>query len=115
MKIIIIAISSFLLAIQVQAQPTNLEWARGMGGALADVATSIATDVNGNVYSSGYFSGTVDLDPSLNTYSVTSNGGIDFYISKLDALGNFVWAKTIGGTNNDFAYGLAMYPPSLSN
>ena len=79
-----------------------------MGGSLSDVGTSIVTDLNGNIYTTGYYSGTMDFDPSLNSYTLSSNAGIDFYISKLDANGNFVWAKSVGGINNDFAYGITL-------
>jgi hypothetical protein len=110
MKKLLLSICVFAFSIQINAQTPNLTWAKGIGGSLSDVGTSIVTDLNGNVYTTGYYSGTIDFDPSLNSYTLSSNAGIDFYISKLDANGNFVWAKSIGGINNDFAYGITLDP-----
>jgi hypothetical protein len=110
MKTINTLIAAIIISFSAAAQTPNLTWAKGIGGSLSDVGTSIVTDLNGNVYTTGYYSGTMDFDPSLNTYTLSSNAGIDFYISKLDANGNFVWAKSIGGINNDFAYGITLDP-----
>ncbi len=108
MKRLAITFCFLALTTFIRSQAFSYTWAKGLGGTLADVATAIATDANGNVYTAGYFSGTIDLDPSAATYTLSSNGGIDLFISKLDASGNLVWAKSIGGINNDFAYGIAI-------
>jgi gliding motility-associated-like protein len=54
---------------------------------------SIAVDLAGNVYISGYFTGTYDFDPGPNTFNLSSTGSI--FIWKLDAAGNFVWVKQL--------------------
>lgn len=56
----------------------------------------VAYDAAGNVYSTGYFSGTVDFDPSaLGVFNLTAaTGASNSFILKLNAAGNFVWAKT---------------------
>lgn len=73
-------------------------WARKLGGISDDYGTSISIDKTGNVYSTGSFYGAADFDPGIGTYNVLSNGHTDAYISKLDASGNFLWAKCIGGS-----------------
>lgn len=78
----------------------NFVWAKSMGGNLTDAPISIATDLNGNVISYGYFKDTVDFDPGINTVLKSSNplGAANddgIYIQKLDANGNFIWVKTI--------------------
>lgn len=80
----------------------NLIWAKGLVGAGSSYnhGFAITVDPSGNVYTTGYFSGTVDFDPGENTQqNITSAGIYDIYISKLDADGNFVWVKTIGGAS----------------
>ena len=60
---------------------------------------SVSVDQQGNVYSAGLFTHTVDFDPGPAVYPITGGGGgtseYGIYISKLDADGNFVWAKQI--------------------
>jgi gliding motility-associated-like protein len=62
---------------------------------------SVAFDGSGNTYTGGYFSGTADFDPSAGVQSITSAGSDDYFIVKLNAAGNFVWAKALGGTLQD--------------
>ena len=71
----------------------NFVWAKQLGDTSSDNANSITVDASGNVYTIGYFSGTADFDPGSGTFNLTSVGGLDVFISKLDASGNFVWAK----------------------
>ena len=77
----------------------NFVWAKQMGGsAYIDEAFAIATDAAGNVYSTGDFSSlNSDFDPGPGVYQFNSSQ-FSAFISKLDALGNFVWAKDLGGT-----------------
>jgi Secretion system C-terminal sorting domain/Beta-propeller repeat len=80
----------------------NFVWAKKMGAVTPDVGQSIAVDGLGNVYTTGYFFGTVDFNPDpdpMQTYPLTSNGSYDIFISKLDPSGNFVWAESMGGVN----------------
>ncbi len=88
-----------------------LVWARSMGGALNDVGIGIAVDSYNNVYTTGYFNTnatypTADFDPGAGTANLTSFGGNDIFVSKLDSSGNFVFAKQFGGTGADVAYGI---------
>jgi methionine-rich copper-binding protein CopC len=70
-------------------------------------------DSSGNVYTTGYFFDTVDFDPGAGTSNLTSVGGTDIFVSKLDTSGNFVWVKQFGGTSNDNAY--SIYVDSSGN
>lgn len=79
----------------------NLIWAKKMGGSLSDYGLSIELDQFGNIYTTGYFQGIADFDPNGGVYNMTSAGSEDFFILKLNASGNFVWAKRIGGTSFD--------------
>jgi hypothetical protein len=72
-------------------------WAKSMGSTNPDAGRSIAVDAIGNVYTTGYFTGTVDFDPGAGVYNLMSPGNNDIYVSKLNASGAFVWAKRMGG------------------
>ena len=79
----------------------NLLWAKQISGTNDDYGQSIAIDGRGNVYTTGYFEETTDFDPDTTIYNLSSAGGRDIFISKLDSSGNFVWAKRIGGISGD--------------
>src|SRR5438045_1581227 len=86
----------------------NFVWAKSMGGKSTDIDLSIAVDDFGNVYTTGDFWGTADFDPGPGIFSLTSAGNYDVFISKLDASGNFVWAKNMGGPLFDVGYSIAV-------
>ena len=80
----------------------NLVWARAFGSTDWDKGNSIALDNSGNIYATGFFSDTVDFDPGPGVFNLTSVGITDIFICKLDASGNYLWAKSVGGTDYDF-------------
>ncbi len=84
----------------------NLIWARSFGGLIVDMGNSIAVDNDGNVYTAGRFSNTVDFDPGSGVTSYSANGLTDFFIQKLDANGDFVWAVALGSAQEDGAEGI---------
>ena len=87
----------------------NFVWAKAMGGADPARGYSIALDGSGNVYTTGWFEGTADFDPGAGVFNLTTGGGgSDIFISKLDASGNFVWAKSMGGAYFDYSYSIAL-------
>lgn len=86
----------------------DLVWARSFGGPTLERGVSIAVDGNGNVYTTGFFSGTVDFDPGPGTLNLTSAGNEDIFISKLDASGDLVWAVRMGGSNWDYGASIAV-------
>ena len=65
----------------------------GFGNTNVDQANGIATDSAGNVYITGDFKDVISLGNS----TITSNGGSDFFIAKLDSNGIPVWVKSAGG------------------
>lgn len=79
----------------------NFVWARSVGESGYDNGESITVDANGSCYVTGYFQNTADFDPGAGTYSLTSAGGDEIFIFKLDVSGNFAWAKRIGNTGSD--------------
>ncbi|MEI8024114.1 MAG: SBBP repeat-containing protein, partial [Actinomycetota bacterium] len=71
------------------------------GGTGIDSGGSVAVDSSGNIYTTGSFEGTVDFDPGVGTANLTAVAFSDVFVSKLDASGNYVWAKSFGGTDYD--------------
>ncbi len=75
-------------------------WTKTWGGTGRERTLGATVDGNGNVYSVGTFSSTVDFDPGAGTFFATSTGGTDNFVSKFDSDGNFIWAKTWGNASN---------------
>ena len=78
------------------------------GGVGEDFGRAIAVDSSGNIYTTGHFNGTVDFDPGAGTTNLTSAGGNDVFVSKLNSAGELVWVKQFGGTGNDMGYSVAV-------
>jgi gliding motility-associated-like protein len=67
-------------------------WGRSSGGN----SRTVGVDLQGNVYTAGLFPNAVDFDPGPGVYTMQpADIGSNIFISKLDAEGNFVWAKQI--------------------
>ena len=76
---------------------------------------SIALDGSENIYIVSVFQGTVDFDPSLGTANLTSvSGSYDIFFSKYDNNGNYLWAKSIGGSQSQ-EYGRKLVLDSNGN
>lgn len=76
-------------------------WVKVVGGTQWDSVTSIQTDSDENLIIVGTFEDTVDFNPGAETYELSSNGESDAYVLKLNADGDFVWAKSFGGSSYD--------------
>ncbi|BDS10047.1 DUF7619 domain-containing protein [Aureispira anguillae] len=98
----------FLLLGNIANGQVALEWAKSMKGTTHGVVNAMTTDKWGNVYTTGYFYGTVDFDPNTGVDSLTAVGGYDIFIQKLDAKGNLLWAKSMGGSYNDEAHSIVV-------
>ena len=96
------------LIIQCNLYSQEIEWVKSIGGTSSENSTAVVTDSNGFVYVTGYFTGTLDFDPSANVYNLTSNGQYDTYLAKYDASGSIIWAKNFGGNENDFPTAMAI-------
>ncbi len=82
----------------------NFVWAKNFSPQLPSyMQNELAIDTTGNLYITGGFSGTVDFDPGNGVSNLTKPPmpfvATDTFISKLDADGNFVWAKQFSGDN----------------
>ncbi|GEM_PF-2269630 len=93
----------------------DFEWVRQMAGQNFDVGNAIAVDADGNVYTAGSYQGAAtapiappDFDPGPETHILPTNGGTDIFVQKMDTEGNFIWARTMGGTSNEAATAIAV-------
>ncbi len=78
----------------------DLIWEKTIGGSSFDVARDIVISQNDGFIISGS-SRSSDNDVAIN------KGQNDAWILKVDNNGNLQWERTVGGSNIDFAYGIA--------
>lgn len=89
----------------------NYVWAWRIGGNGSDVGYSIATDVNGNVYSGSSTAGNGNVAApgfSLLAYTSATGGSIDGTIAMFNAAGALQWLRFLGGTGTDGVRGMAI-------
>ncbi len=93
-------LSAVLICLSSNAQ--NYQWAGALSSSTGpNYSQSLASDAAGNVYVAGYFSNTVDFDPSAGTFNLSSAGSSDIFFAKYTATGALAWAKAIGGSSAD--------------
>jgi hypothetical protein len=93
----IVLLSAFLLVTFFTNAQVVQDWTAGLPTGGYNNHT-IATDSQGNVYSVGNYDGaTHDFDSGTGVFTMSSFSQ-NMYILKINAAGNFVWAKQIGGT-----------------
>jgi hypothetical protein len=87
-------------------------WTRTYGGVGDIYPHGVAADASDEIYITGAFWGTVDLDPGtgVDSWNVTNFTDSDAYLQKLDANGDFIWSTTIGGNNYDMGFEVAVDP-----
>ena len=81
------------------------QWAIKIAGSGIDYGYGISLDGSGNVHVIGAFDGTVNFNPS-GTANLTSAGMRDIFVGKYTSAGSYVWAIHVGGTDNDYGYGI---------
>lgn len=99
-KILSLSLIITLTSSLVVAQDLKLDWAKTAGKkGTTTISFSVAGDQNGNVFTTGVFTGTVDFDPGSGVINLSAIGSESTFIQKLDSNGNFIWAKMLGNSN----------------
>ncbi len=86
----------------------NFVWVKTIGGDNASGRLEdITCDPWGNVISTGRFSQSMDFDPGVNTDVHEAISMSDVFVQKLSSNGNFLWARTFGGSSNEVGWGVS--------
>ena len=86
----------------------DFQWVYTAGSSLGEFANNVAVDNNDDVYLTGSFRNTVNFDSGLGTANLTSQGGTDGYVVKLDPTGAFISVHHLGGTSDVLPNGIAV-------
>ncbi len=81
-------------------------WTKTFGSTGYDRTQAVTTDAQGNVYATGFFQGTVDLNPDAGIENYTAVQE-DCFVIKLSPSGSFINASVMGGAGSDYSYGIA--------
>ena len=88
-----------------------LKWLKKAGGYGNDQGFDLFTDIEGNSFTTGFFSG----ESNFGDHQLESAGKSDVFIAKYNWAGDVVWAKRAGGEFQDYAYGISQGNPELSD
>lgn len=83
-------------------------FAKTIGGVSNDVGRSLSVDRSGNIYTTGFYLETADFDPGAGVFNLSSPGTSSIFVSKLNASGNFVWARSFSGSDQKEGYSIAV-------
>jgi len=92
-----LALLFILLTATVQAQ--EIEWQNTIGGNYTDQLYSIQQTTDGGYILGGWSESYISGDKTENSF-----GGSDYWVVKLDSIGNIQWQNTIGGNSGDVLY-----------
>ncbi len=84
----------------------NWQWANWAASGTSDFGNEIIIDNAGNSYIIGRFGQTI----FFGSYSLalTTSGNADIFVAKIDADGNWLWARRAGGTLLDYGSGITI-------
>ena len=89
----------------VNAQAPAIQWQKTIGSSGYDFLNSICQTSDGGYIMGGY------SDGNISGYKTEDNlGGDDYWIVKVNALGNVEWENTVGGGNFDRFYSVEETP-----
>jgi hypothetical protein len=86
----------------VVAQDTRDVWTRQFRNLKEMTCNSVTSDNSGNVYSTGYFSGSADFDPGEDSVMLVSVEYSDLYLCKFNLEGKFEWVKQFNGSHYNY-------------
>ncbi len=80
----------------------NVRWGFVVGSTGYDYSYGLRVDNHNNLWISGMFEGTIDLDPNGSGHTLNlSDGDRDFFIAKYDSAGNFLSAMQFNAVYNN--------------
>lgn len=86
-------------------------WFHSIGREDDDGGSAVATDINGNVYVTGWFRAPFITAGSYTIYNQDASGfSSDMFLIKYDPDGNVLWAKSAGTDDDDKGRGCAVDP-----
>lgn len=78
----------------------NKMWDKTIGGDDEDILTSLQQTTDGGYLLGGYTSSNTGFDKTQDLWG--GDGDVDYWVVRIDAFGNILWDKDLGGTGSDY-------------
>ncbi len=85
----------------LSAQAPDITWQKSLGGSGMDELFDLKTTIDGGYLLAGSSSSAVDGNKT-----VPNNGSVDFWLIKLNADGDTIWQKNIGGSGVEYLHSI---------
>ncbi len=86
----------------------NYLWAKNFESQFTSPNIELCVDHHNNVLFTGYFQGNFDFDPGAGTANASSPEPVDLFVSKYSNTGEYIWAKTFGGSIHQIGMDIAI-------
>lgn len=83
-------------------------WAKNFGDNTGSLPLAIAIDGQGNVYITGYYTGTCDFDPSAGTMIPPATMDRNLFLAKYNSSGNLLWLNYFDAPGSQYAHDLVV-------
>jgi hypothetical protein len=102
--------SADAFVVKMNASTGGILWARQLGALSEyDYFYGLCVDGSGNIYVAGVFYGSLAVPTTTGTVNlVASLGNGAAFVVKMDASGNYIWAKSVGIDSSSISYGNAI-------
>jgi hypothetical protein len=95
-------LDAFILKMNTDGEAS---WSLSAGGSDDDMASTIESDANGNIYITGTVS---SLDAFIDLEAFGTIGGNDIFVARIESNGEVDWVNTLGATQNEEVSDLAV-------
>lgn len=93
---------------QYETSNGNCTWVRAIGSSGSETIEGVDTDASGNVYVTGSFQNTMNLNPSGTANNIISSASSDVFVAKYDPSGLNLWGWGTGSSSLDNGYEISV-------
>lgn len=86
------------------------QWVKTFGGVGSDEGFALTAAPDGNLYVTGWYVDEVVVDPALEWATLSSEGGLDVFVLKMNPAGELLWLRSFGSSLDDQAIDAAVDP-----
>ncbi len=108
-KFIFILVLVIGINIEKYYAQSGWQWAKSAGSTGVELTSGTVVDASGNLYALGWYT-SANLTFGSNTLVNGGTSSSDIFLTKFDANGNVLWAKSYGGADGEIGSAVALDP-----